>query len=83
MGFRLPWRRLVPCRKTDAVFYHTVDVGGTRNIVERVRFQDDEIGEFAGRDRADLRAGFAAESLGGVGRSRIAGFASELSRLLS
>ena len=48
-------------RINDPILDHRLDVRRTRNVIERVRLEDHEIGEGAIVDLADVPAGFAAE----------------------
>src|SRR5207248_3937701 len=44
-----------------AILDHDVDVGSVRDVLQRIRIENDEIGETAVFNLADVRAGFAAE----------------------
>src|SRR3954468_1773714 len=52
----------------DTVLHHAIDIGSVLDVVERVRFQDHEVGEVARLKRADLPARFAAKNFRGVRR---------------
>ena len=48
-------------RINRAIFDHRVDVGSVRDVVQRIRIENDEIGEIAVFDLTDMSADFAAK----------------------
>ena len=67
----------------DAVFDHRLNVGSPRDVIERVRIQNDQIGQFTGCDRANLLRQFRRRKFSPRSRSCFAEFAYSLGQLLS
>src|SRR6266478_4672247 len=53
-------------RINRAIFDHRVDVGSVRDVIQRIRIENEEIGEVALLDVADVRSRFAAEKFRGI-----------------
>src|SRR6267143_6901376 len=49
-----------------AIFDHVVDIGGVRDVVDWIRFQNHEVGEVPVVDLSDVRTGLTAEKFGRV-----------------
>ena len=58
-------------RIRDAVFHHGVDIRSMRDVVQRIRIENHEIGETAIFEFADMRAGFAAEKFRSIRRGAL------------